>query len=395
MTTPTVPPRQSNSDGPESGVEAGFDVLDLFVVLLDHFRLLAGLPIVAGVIAMAVVFSMPPTFTASTRILTPQPANSIANVSGQLGAIAAATGISGGIRNPIDTYVVMLKSRSVADRLISRFELKSKFSTDQVENLRQILSARTRIVTDKGGVIAIEVDDRDPKLAADLANGYVEALRELTQTLAVTEAGQRRLFFEEQLKRAKKDLTEAEIALRSGGVGEGAIRYSPQTALDSIVKLKAQISSQEVRLASLRGQMTEANPEYARLQSQIQALRSQLGKEESGAGQVAGSNAGYIGRFRDFKYQEAMFELLTRQYELARLDESREGAVVQVIDVAQPPEKRSKPKRAQIVIFVALATLLLVLVWIFIRRALLAMSARADSRDKILRIKRGFSLIRR
>ncbi|MEI7967427.1 MAG: Wzz/FepE/Etk N-terminal domain-containing protein [Betaproteobacteria bacterium] len=366
--------------------EDEISLLDLAFTLRAHLKLLILGPLLAGLCALGITFLIPPTFTATTRVLVPQQqqgaAAMLASQLGQLGALGGAAGAMAGIRNPADTYVAMLKSRTVADIMLSRFKLKDLYEEDFLEDARKELGKRTRTSAGKDGLITIEVDDNDPARAADMANAYVEQLGAMMLKLATTEAGQRRLFFEKRLQEARDELTRAEVALRAGGVGQAALKATPQSALEPLAKLRAQATAQEVRVASMGGAMTESNPELQQARRELSALRAQLERaEQEDAGTTTGSGAEYIARYRAFKYQETLFELMAKQYEMARLDEAREGATIQVVDRAIPPERKSKPKKGLIAVITTAAAAIALLIFIFVRqtwrRAISAPGARA------------------
>jgi uncharacterized protein involved in exopolysaccharide biosynthesis len=301
------------------------------------------------------------------------------------------------LKNPADQYVALLKSRSVFDAIVQRFDLKELYEAMYLEDARKALEQRTSVMAGvKDGIISIEVDDHDPKRAAAIANAFVEELRNLTKTLAISEAAQRRLFFEEQLTQAKDNLTTSEIALQGSGVSEATLRTVPQSALEALARLKAQITAQEIKLASMRTFMTDAHPEYRLAIQELFALRTELSKaEQSNPVKTVGNGVEYIAKYRDFKYHETLFELMAKQYELARLDEAREGAVIQVVDAAQPPERKSKPKKAQIAVITTLAVFLFTLLAVFARQTLRNVATNPESAGKLdrlrqlLRLRRG------
>jgi uncharacterized protein involved in exopolysaccharide biosynthesis len=247
----------------------------------------------------------------------------------------------------------------------------------------------------KDGLISIEVDDYDPERAAKMANAFVEELRNLTKTIAITEAGQRRLFFEEQLTQAKNSLTKSEIALQASGVSAAALRTLPQSALESLARLNAQITAQEIKLASMRTFMTDANPEFRLAVRELIALQEELSKaEQSNPVKALNNGAEYITRYRDFKYHETLFELMAKQYELARLDEAREGVVVQVVDTAQPPERKSSPKKALIAVFTTLAVFFPLLIAVFIRDGIRNAAGDPEMASKLARLRHAVRLHR-
>src|SRR5258708_27340714 len=256
MTDPQ--PGTKSADG-----EDKISIFDVGVLLLENIRVIILLPIAAGVLAFAIAFVWPPTYTATARILPPaQQQGASAAIAAQLGALAGIVGSAVGLKNPADQYSALLKSRTVYDAIIERFKLRELYDERYIEDTRKELEKRTSFTAGaKDGIIVIEVDDRDPKRAAEIANAFIEELRNLTKTLAVTEAGQRRLFFETQLKQTKDNLTKSEIALRSSGVGEATIKAVPQSAVEALARLKAQLTAQEIKISAMRSFMTDSHPD--------------------------------------------------------------------------------------------------------------------------------------
>jgi uncharacterized protein involved in exopolysaccharide biosynthesis len=367
-------------------------LLDLALVLAENWKLLIFGPLAAGLVALGVSFLIPPTFTAKTSIMTPQQQQSaaamLASQLGSMGALGGAAGAIAGIKNPADTYVAMLKSRTIADQLLGKFDLQKVYEENFQETTRKTLEKRSRISAGKDGLITVEVDDHDPRRAADIANAYVAQLEQMMARIAVTEAGRRRMFFEKQLKQSKDDLTKAEIALRAGGVSEAVLKTTPQSALEPLARLKALVTTTEVRVSAMRGSMTDSNPELRQTERELEALRGQLARaQRSDTVSATGSGAEYITRYREFKYQEMLFELMAKQYEVARLDEAKEGAVLQVVDPALPPERKSKPKKSLVAMVTALATGVLLAVFVFIRHALRSAGADPESATKHQRLR--------
>jgi uncharacterized protein involved in exopolysaccharide biosynthesis len=383
------------SDAKQSSTQDDDEIslLDLLQVVAENARLLILGPLLVGLAALGGAFLVTPTFTATTRIVTPQQQQSgaAAALLAQLGTMAGAAGAVAGIRNPADMYVGLLKSRTIADRMIDRFKLMDVYEKDYREDARKVLERNSRISAGKDGLITIEVDDHDPKRAAAMANAYVEELSRLVGGLALTEAQQRRLFFEKELAKAKQNLVRAEVALAGAGISETVLKFNPETLGEGLASLKAQIVAKEVQLSSMRGYLTANSPDFRKVQQELAALRAQLAKAEQSL--PVGGNADYINRYRDFKYQEVLFEQIAKQYELAKIDESREGAVIQVVDVAQPPERKSKPKKALIAILATLASGLVLLLFVFIRRALQNAQQDPESAAKLAAIRAGFGRV--
>lgn len=344
-------------------------LLDLLIVLARHKKLVIGMTIATGLIAMAISLLMTPIFSSTAKIMPPQQQQSSGlSVLGQLSGLVGASGGLVGIKNPNDLYVGILESRTIADNLIRRFKLKERYGSETMDGARAALAYASEIASGKkDGLISISVSDEDPKFAAELANAYVEELTLLTQKMAISEASQRRLFFEQQLKQAKDQLANAEIALRATQEKTGMIQPEGQVQaiISSIAQLKGTIAAKEVQLNAMRTFATTQNPELLRTQEELRALQAQLAKLEKNqpskegdfmmsTGRIPEAGIQYVRSLRDVKYYETIFELLAKQYELAKIDEAKDSSIIQLLDRAVPAERKSKPKRA----FITLAGLL-------------------------------------
>lgn len=366
-------------------------LLDLLQTIADNLRLLILGPLLAGLAALGIAFAIAPTYTATVRFLPPQQQQSAAaSMLASLGALGGLAGAASGLKNPSDQYLAFIKSHSVQDALIDRFDLIKRYEADLREDARKTLQTTARASSgSKDGLIMVEVDDKDPKFAAQLANAHVEELQKLLARLAVTEAQQRRVFFEKQLQSAKDNLTRAEQALKASGVNSSALKTSPQAAVEGVARLRAGITAQEIKIASLRGYLSETAPEFRQALTELSAMRTQLARAEAQEPQSTGGSD-YVARFRDFKYYETLFDLFAKQYEVARVDESREGAVIQILDAAQPPERKSKPKKALIAVITTLAVGFVLLLFVFVRQALTNASRDQESAEKLDRLKAAF-----
>jgi tyrosine-protein kinase Etk/Wzc len=362
----------SNAQGSMGGMQDDDEIslLDLLQVIVDNLRLLVLGPLVCGLAALGISFAISPTFTAKTQFLPPQQQqSSAASILASLGALGGLAGAATGLKSPADQYIAFMKSVSVQDALIERFKLVEKYEAKLKTDARLALTGNVRIASGKDGLISVEVDDKDPKYAADLANAHVEELRNLLGRLAVTEAQQRRMFFEKQLAQAKDNLAKADLALKSSGIHSSVLKSSPASAVEAVARLKAGISVQEVKLGTMRNYLTENSPDFKQALSELASLKSQLAKAEKEEPASQGASD-YVARYREFKYQETMFELFAKQFELAKVDESREGAVIQVLDIAEPPERKAKPKKAMIAILATFASGFALFLFVFVRSAL-------------------------
>lgn len=361
----------------------GIDLLDLALPLAEHWKLLVLGPLLAGLLALGITFLVPKTYTSRTVFLPPQQQQSAAaSAIAQLGALSGLVGSAAGLKSPADQYVALLQSTTVADRLIDEFKLMQVYDEEFRFKAREELARNVRAsLGKKDGLITIEVDDEDPQRAADMANRHVDELRRLTSQLALTEAQQRRVFFEVQLTQTRDRLTQAQQALQASGFSQGALKADAKAAAEGYARLRAEATAAEVRLQTLRRNLADNTPEVQQARSTLGALRAQLAKLEEST-DLSGA-PDYVSKFREFKYQETLFDLFARQYELARLDESREGALIQVVDVAKPAEWKSKPKRALITVATVIAALMLLAVGVLIRHAWQRAAQRPEGAAKL------------
>ena len=373
-------------------VDDEISLLDLLQVIVENLRLLVFGPLLVGLFALGVAFILPPVFTAKAVFLPPQQQQSAAaSMLASLGSLGGLAGAAG-LKNPTDQYVAFLKSNTIKDALIDRFKLIQRFEVRLRSDARLQLDSIVRISAGKDGLMSIEVDDIDAGFASALANAYIEELRVLLAKLAVTEAQQRRVFFEKQLNQTKENLAKAETLLRSTGVSDRALKSNPASAVAAVAALKAQVTAQEVKLGAMRGYLADSSPEFKLALAELASLRSQLTKlEQDDSGPGKSADVDYVNRYRDFKYHETLFELFAKQYEIARVDEAREGAVIQVLDSAQVPERKSKPKRALIAVIATLAAGFALLLFVFLRQAYRNASRSNDNAAKIESLTRAWS----
>ena len=369
--------------------------LEIAVVLAEKLRWLVLAPLLASALALGVSYLVKPTFTARTSLLPPQqPQNSAAMALASLGAIGNLAGAAGGLRNPTDLYVALVQSRTIQDELIATFDLARVYDKDLLVDTRETLQRNVRVAAGRrDGMITIEVDDLDPKRAAAMASHHVEALRKLSGQLLLTEAQQRRALFETQLKRTSERLRAAQVALEGSGFNRGALKAEPRAAAERYARLQAEVTAAEVRLQTLRSALADTTPEIQAQMQQLSALRAQLARTETAA--PAQGDADYITRYREFKYQETLFELFSRQYELARVDESREGVLIQVVDPAQPPERKSSPRRSFWMVLAFASTLVALVVMIVGGHLWRRPAADDESRALRLRLRRALGFGRR
>ena len=369
-------------------------VLELLAALARRKTLILGLPFLTAVIAAGISLMLPVFFTASVRILPPQQSQSSSTaIVAQL--VGGLSGLGSGLKSQSDVYIAMLKSRTLTETLAQRFELAKVYAIASMSDARAELEKRTIVTSSRDGLITVEVDDLDPARAAELANAYIDELYKLTNVLAVTESSKRRLFYERQLVQAKDNLSNAEITARRSLEQGGVVKVDDQgrAMLSTTARLRSTISQQEVQIEAMRTFASERNPELKLAQSELQAMRNELTRMETGSGNartVKGDEKGMDGLrlLRDIKYQETLYELLAKQFELAKMDEAREASAIQVLDKAVVPERKSKPKRAVIVLTWAFFALVVAIIWSIV--AYLFEKAQSDplQAGRILEMKR-------
>ena len=372
--------------------EDEINLLDLLQVVVENIRLLVMGPLAIGLAALGVAFVIPPTFTATTVIMPPQQQQSGAAMMLQsLGALGGLAGAATGLKNPNDQFVSMIKSDFVADELIARFGLLQRYDVDYKVDARKKLDKKSNISTGKDGLITIEVDDKDPAIAAQMANAYVEAFSKLLNRLAITESQQRRLFFEKQVEDTTKKLNAAQAVLEASGVNVSALKTSPEASIKATAELQALVMAQEVKLGAMRGYLTEAAPEFKLAQTELAALQAQFAKLQKNQASPKAKDADYIAKYRDFLYYSTLFEMFSKQYVLAKVDEAREGAILQVVDKAVPPELKSKPKRGLVAVLSTLASGFCLLLFVFIRHSLRQAQTNSETAEKVALLKRSWA----
>jgi tyrosine-protein kinase Etk/Wzc len=365
--------------------EADIDPIEIATVLLREKKKILQIMLVVVLFTAVVVYGLvKPWFTAQATFLPPQnaPGSRLSQLASQLGPLGAV-GALGGLKSPGDAYIGILGSRTIADAMVEKFDLQKVYNAKKLSTAEKMLKANSTFLSGKDTLITIAVKDNDPKRAADLANGYLDFLREQNGKLALSESSQRRLFFEQQLELEKNKLADAEVELRRAEEKTGIIApYSQaQVEIEADAETRAQIASREVELASLRQVATDQNPAVARLQSEIAGLQQHLKqlqndqKRQSGSVQLPTAKVPelaleYVRKEREVKYHEVLFQLLARQFETARLDESREAPLLQVVDRAVVPDTKSGPPRTLLLLAAAILGIFLGSIWVLFRNAI-------------------------
>ncbi|CAN6134470.1 Polysaccharide chain length determinant N-terminal domain containing protein [Methylophilaceae bacterium] len=424
MQTPdnNLPAHSQRSDDDE------INLMDIMLVIAKYNRFIMAFTAASIVLALIYVMLQPFSYTAKTVILPPQPKSdsSMGALLGNLGGLNAIPGSGAlGLKNPSDMYLGMLKSRTLADRVIVKLDLQKHYKTKTMTKTREVLKYASNIAAGKDGFITVEYTHSDPVMAANIANAYIRELDSINSTLAVTEAAKRRLFYEKQIKETSVSLSQAEaamkqtqrktgwyefggfdVAMAAGGAGgggsssltSGGARVNA-SVLMKVEEIRAQITLKELDLASKRAYMTEQNPAYVRSLATLAALKANLTKLEgstnaSGAdvkvpvNQLSDTGFAYIHQMRDLKYKQSLMELYSKQFEMAKMDEAKESPLVQVVDKAMPPEERSAPKRAQMMVIATLLALVISIMLAFIMNALDTAKQKPESAERLNLLRR-------
>ncbi len=358
--------------------------IDLLTVLLVLARTKRRVMLMTvGGLAVGIILSLilKPTYTATAVIVPPQQSTSAASVLlGQVGSLSGATGLGGGVfglKSPADMYIGILESRTIADNVIAACNLRQRYKTKTLIDAEVALRAHTIFESGKDNLIHLSVKDSDPKMASDIANSYLDQLYVVNSDLATGEAAQRIRFYDRSLADEKRALSDAEEALRNTQRKTGVIQFSGQAAsiINAIAQARAELASRQVALQSVETYATENNPVVIQLQREIAALKShvmELEKSEQsvqpGELQIPSSQLPEAAlenwrRARELKYHETLYDLLTRQSQAAKLDEAKSVPILQVVDHAIPPDKKSGPSRKLLMLGFAAFGFLLAVSW--------------------------------
>jgi tyrosine-protein kinase Etk/Wzc len=402
-------PTIGEGDGSASRSEPRRSALDAVVLLVGRKRFFLRFVMAAALLSTVVAFLLPVRYEAKIILLPPQQNSSIGSAFlgqlgnlGGLGSLASLASGSLGIKNPADMYVSLLTSRTVEDAMIQRFDLMKEYDEKRMADTRKVFEKRTSVIAGvKDGLIRISVEDRDPKRAAEMANGYVDEFRKLSASLAITEAARRRLFFEQQLQQAKDALNTAEAAMTKTQQSTGVLQIDSQarSLIESAAVLRGQVVAKQVQIEGMRSFATDENPNLILARQELGALQSQLehlagSQHDNGSdinlskGRVTESGMEYLRRYRDLKYQETVFELLAKEFEIAKLDEAREGSIVQVVDAAVPPDKKSSPHRLLIIVASTILSMFVAVFWVLFEAKASRTLDQPENRERVNALKR-------
>ncbi len=358
----------------EKAAEDEINLLDYWRVLVKR-KLLIGIIVgVAFVGSIIYSLTLPPIYASTASIFPPQQESPMAaGLASQLpGGLGALAGGFLGVSAPVDQWLAILKSEAIKDAIIQRFDLTRPFKAKTMEDARRTLSGMLKVSKSKEGIISITVEDKDPQRSAVLANAFVEELDRINKGMVTTSGRRTRVFVEERLKGAKEELTKTEEAIRGFQEKNKAVKLDDQSTaiISAIGTVKGQLMAKEVELQTLLSYATPSNPQAEILNTQVKELREKLRELEQGktnpghttsqdifipTAKIPNLSIQYVRLLRDAKVQQTLYELLTQQYEMARIQEAKDTPTVQVLDSAKVPTNQSKPKKKQIVVLATLA----------------------------------------
>ncbi len=379
---------------------AGMTFREFLILVVRRRRLVTTMTIAAMVAGVAISLLLPVRYTATTELMTPQQVPSAAMLINQLGnssslSAVAVSASALSLRNPDEIYIGMLSSRPVADAIIQKYGLAALYHAQDMTAARKKLAAYTKISTEKTTFISISVTDKDKKRAADLANAYTEELRHLTQSMAAAEASQRREFYEGQVKDAKEGLVAAELALQQVQQSKGVIQPQDQAKamIEGLATIRAEATAKDIELQALRSYSTDRNPQVQMTEKELSALQDaarQLGEKQHTSGfsdltlgDVPAAAMQYLSAEHEVVYRQTLFDLLIKQYDAARLDEAKEATVIQVVEPAIPPDRKSSPHRTIIVLIFFVAGLGVACGYLFAQESLRRQPAAVQFLDDV------------
>ena len=364
----------------DANPEESVDLLALALAVLRGKRTVLYFTLGGALLAAIIAFQIRPLYTAEASFVPP----TSSQIGGAAAALASQLSGLGSAKGPGDLYVGILGSRTVEDALIAQFDLQKVYRKRKLSDAEKDLARRSKFsVGTKDSIVTISVEDWSPQRARDLAAAYMHELTIQNERLALTEASQRRLFFQQQLEHEKNALADAEVDLAKTEEKTGFIAPVNQTGtqLGTLAETRAEIASREVQLAALSQGATEENPDTIRVRSEIANLQGQLKRLQSSGGEgsiptskVPALQLEYVRKQREVRYHDTLFEMLARQFEAARLDESRNAPVLQVLDAPVVPDKKSWPPRMLLVLAGAVLGALSGIVWVILRERIMMLA---------------------
>lgn len=360
-------------------------------VILMNWRIITKFTVFSAVISIATVMCLKKKYTSTSLILPPQQQD--IGIMGMMlgGGTGGVAANLLGIGTPADQYASFLESNRISDAIIDKFKLMSVYNSDYRVDMYKKLNKVVEIKAGKkDGIISITVEDDVPKRAADIANAYVKELSILTAELNMTGGSQNKQFLEKRLTQARADLSKTEDEIKNFQLKNKSIDVTEQAkaSIASIAEIRSQLILQEIQLASLTRRFTDNSQEVKDVRTAINRLKAQIyqleGTGKGGAIPTVGAmpdlGQEYVRLMREYKIQETLVELLTKQYELAKLTESKDISNIQIIQEAKPADKKHKPKRILIVISTTMLSMVLIIIYLLLKDFVLYLPSETKSK---------------
>lgn len=387
VTEPASPQAVSSLSSP---VTAGA----LMEALKVRRRMAAAIVVFGTLVGIAYSLLATPRFQAEASFMPPSDAGGggAAALLSQFGGLSGLGGTALGIKDPAQMYVGLLGSRELLAEISKEFRLDTVYRIDDRDDILMTLKGLSSFSVGKDGIIRVMVTDEDPMRAAALANTFVKNLQRRLNNYGLVEATARREFFESQLQQVKERLWKAEVSLKEAQTKSGVLEPTGQATmtLSAIAELRAQLSAKLIQLKTAEGSLASDNSTLRQLRQEIQAIRAELSQLKNGrsydvfvkADELPEAITDYYRALREVKYQEALFEIISKQFELAKLDGEHSSTILKVVDHATPPSKRTFPKRSLIAaISLLIATIFAVITCYFLRLADLAWESMEIKKD--------------
>jgi len=388
-------------------------------LLWEHRHMLARVTLISFAASLAIAFLIPKEYKSTASIMPPEQQSSgammlaaLVSHTGSLGALGNLAGLAGGHASA-DLFVDLLHSGTVSEHLINRFDLqhvyRKRYRVDAAKHLARITNIN---VNKKSGVITIQVEDTSRERARDLAQGYLDELNQLVVKTNTSAARQERLFIEERLRSVQTALQDAELQLSQFSSKSSAFDIKEQTRamVDAGARIEAELLVEQSGLQSLRQIYGDDNIRVRQSQARIANLQRELvnmkgapvstsagttndpGGDSTGKGdsvelypplrQLPGLGVSYTDLYRHVKVHENVFELLTQQYEMARIEEAKDVPVVNVIYAPGLAEKKSFPPRLLLTLLLTFVSLVVASVLVLARTHWMALATN-DPRKEI------------
>ena len=398
------------SDHIQENTELDINLLDLLIALGQEKWTLIVVTFLAAITGVVVSLTTPATYVSRTSIMPSQQSGGGGGGLASLGSLAGLAGLgalsnmTASIKSSDEMYIALMRSQSVQSALIEQFKLKERYGARNTEEARQALNLNVSILADKkSGMLFVDAQDKDPAFAAQLANAQVKELNVILSRLAVTEAQQRRAYYEQQIINTQTKIPQLELEYKEAQKRSG---LEVASLLSEVGTLPGQIAAKELQLQVLSRFATAQNPDLKRLAVEISALRAQMARyelsktnpntsEPSKPGQVEESTkTNFVQKatqaYNTLKIQEALLDGYVKQLEFAKVDEAKEGLVVQVVDEARAPEMRAKPERKKLVIAYTVTGLIIAFVLAALRALLRHIRSTPEGLQRWSQLKRAW-----